>query len=136
MRGSPLKSTAGASSIALRPEVQSFESENQRMANLKGRRPVLRDWQHSRNLTNTKICSGLPEDEVDFVEDPSKRRDRTLRCLAEAKLRYVKSEVLDKYPFFVEESGLSIPGMETTCPHSCVHLFMNQLGCELHLQDG
>jgi non-canonical purine NTP pyrophosphatase (RdgB/HAM1 family) len=50
-----------------------------------------------------------------------------ITVLAKAKLQYVKAEI-DKFPFFVEECGLSIPAWDDL-PGALSSLFLNKLGC-------
>jgi non-canonical purine NTP pyrophosphatase (RdgB/HAM1 family) len=52
-----------------------------------------------------------------------------ITLLAESKLRYVRAEI-DKYPFFVEECGLSIPAWNNL-PGALSSNFIHQLGCDL-----
>ena len=71
---------------------------------------------------------GIPEMKWISLKIPQEA-ESNITLLAEAKLRYAKAEI-DKFPFFVEESGLSIPAWNDL-PGAFSSIFINQLGCEL-----
>src|SRR5262249_26064782 len=71
---------------------------------------------------------GIPDMKWISLEIPH-QAESDITKLADAKLKYVKAQS-DKYPFFVEECGLSIPAWHNL-PGALSGIFINRLGCDL-----